>query len=136
MRENYYIRGNDGTKLHPKPSFIIMCFVSAFFLMVTVICAFELAKAYSETPDHVSGSLSTLILFGAITLGLGTYNFVSYFYKAKKMKKLDDGNSQLYVESGKMDEKIRDLENKSADLLNDLKRSIHEFVKKDRLIMK
>ena len=25
---------------------------------------------------------------------------------------------------------------KSADLLNDLKRSIHEFVKKDRLIMK
>ena len=136
MRENYYIRGNDGTKLHPMPSFIIMCFVTAFFLMVTVICAFELAKAYSETPDHVSGSLSTLILFGAITLGLGTYNFVSYFYKAKKMKKLDDENSQLYVESGKMDEKIRDLENKSADLLNDLKRSIHEFVKKDRLIMK
>ena len=136
MRENYYIRGEDGTKLHPKPSFIIMSCVTAFFLMVTVICAFDLAKEYAETPDHVAGSLSALITFGVLTLGLGTYNFCSYFFKTGKMKKIDDENSQLYVESGKMDEKIRDLEDRSAKLLNDLKRSIHEFVKKDRLIMK
>ena len=136
LRENYYVKGKDGTKVHPKPSFIIMSFVVAFFLMVTVICAFDLAKAYAETPDSVGGSLFTLITFGVLALGLGTYNFGSYFFKTKKMKKIDDDNSQLYVESGRMEEKIRDLENKSADLLNDLKRSIHEFVKKDRLIMK
>jgi predicted nuclease with TOPRIM domain len=51
------------------------------------------------------------------------------------MKELEKGNVELYGEFGKMDDKIRELENESSKLTGDIRRFVHEFVRKDRLIM-
>ena len=61
--------------------------------------------------------------------------FVKCLPRILKLKKIDKANEDLYSGSGWMDKKIKDLEKESDELLGDIRRSIHDFVKKDRLIM-
>ena len=48
---------------------------------------------------------------------------------------MQKANSKLYEEVNKIDDKIRDLEKESSKLTGDIRRFIHEFVRKDRRIM-
>ena len=52
-----------------------------------------------------------------------------------KIKKMQKANAELYDEVNKIDDKIRKLEKESSKLTGDIRRFIHEFVRKDRLIM-
>ena len=45
-------------------------------------------------------------------------------------------NAELYDEVNKIDDKISDLERESSKLTGDIRRFIHEFVRKDKLIMR
>jgi len=53
-----------------------------------------------------------------------------------KIRKIDKADEGLYVESGRLDDRIRDLEKSKAKTMSDIRRTIHEFVKKDRKIMR
>ena len=54
----------------------------------------------------------------------------------RRLNKIQNANAALYDEVRKMDDKMRELENESAKLKGDIKRFIHDFVRKDRLIMR
>jgi len=51
----------------------------------------------------------------------------------RKLIKFDKENSELYAEAGKVDEQIKDAEKASSETMNAIRRSIHDFVRKDRL---
>ena len=54
----------------------------------------------------------------------------------RRIKKLEKTNAEFYDETRKLDDKINKLENESSKLTADVRRFIHEFVRKDRLIMR
>ena len=131
MRKDYYIGAAP-----PKNQFLIGWLVIAFWFLVVLICASVSSEAFISGPDYLGGSLTTLAVVFMMWLGMIGYNFLFVYPKVKKAKQIDKENSKLYVESGKMDEQIKDLENESAKLLAGLKKSIHDFVRKDRQRMK
>ena len=47
-----------------------------------------------------------------------------------------DTDAVFYDEARKIDDKIRELENESSKRSGDIRRFIHEFVRKDKLIMR
>ena len=53
-----------------------------------------------------------------------------------KLHNFDKINSKLYAEVGLVEEEIRSLDKKSANILKELRISIHDFVRKDRQIIK
>ena len=75
------------------------------------------------------------VIHVSIFLGLLTYTLVALVPKAVKLKRLDKSNTPLYVEAGKMDEKINALDSEIQKLSAQSRRTIHNFVKKDRAIM-
>ena len=104
--------------------YIIFWFLTAFFVMVA------LAFVY------VIPILPFAIIFGITGLILVVLNNFIYFSSLRKMKELDKGNTELYGEFAKMEDKIRELENESSKLAGDIRRFVHEFVRKDRLKMR
>ena len=54
----------------------------------------------------------------------------------RKIRKMKKANAELYDEVNKIDDKISDLEKESSKLTGDIRRFIHDFVRKDRLIMR
>ena len=52
------------------------------------------------------------------------------------MKKKEKANAELYEKVAKMDDKIRELESESSKHTSDAKSFIHDFVRKDKLIMR
>ena len=55
--------------------------------------------------------------------------------KMIKLRKLDKDNAALFVESGEMDSKINALESEIKKLSGGIRRTIHDFVRKDRAIV-
>lgn len=131
LSENYYETTKSGLKIPPHNSFII---ISVLTVIWSLIVAFFI-YCYVTTPgeDALFGSL--LVLNGLIWIGLALNEFVVFLPKILKIKKINKEDKDLYVESGKLDDRIRDLEKSKAKFMSDIRRSIHEFVKKDRNIM-
>ena len=129
-RKDYYI-----ASAHPIIQFLIGWVGFLFCFLWVLILTVLLAESFFTDPDSV-GSLTGFVI-GEIVflLGVAGCNFLFIYPKVRKIKKLDRENSDLYVESGKVEEKIKYLENESSECLSGLKRSIHEFVRKDRLRM-
>ena len=74
-------------------------------------------------------SIPSLLAF----LGSAGFNLFVVIPKMRKLIKFDKENSELYAEAGKVDEQIKDAEKASSDTMNAIRRSIHDFVRKDRL---
>jgi t-SNARE complex subunit (syntaxin) len=91
---------------------------------------------YSSNPDSLATDLPFVLSFGGITLFFLIFNNLSYFFSMRKIKKMQKANSELYDEVNKIDDKIRELENESSKRSGDIRRFIHEFVRKDKLIMR
>lgn len=53
----------------------------------------------------------------------------------RKMKKREKANAELYYEIGKLDDKIRELEDESSKHASDTGRFVHDFVRKDKIII-
>ena len=136
MRTDYYIVGKDGTLHSPKPQFIIFCCVSAWCLLWTLFFGWGLIDSYAVGREHPEIFLTFLIPTAGALLWSLTYNFIVVFPRMRKLSKFDHANSRYYVEAGAIEDQIKSLENKSANLLKELRISIHDFVRKDRLIMR
>lgn len=129
LSEKYYETTKSGLKIPPHNSFII---ISVLTVIWTLIVAFFI-YCYVNSPEKTFGSL--LVLNGLIWIGLALNEFVVFLPKILKIKKINKEDKDLYVESGKLDDRIRDLEKSKAKFMSDIRRTIHEFVKKDRNIM-
>ena len=134
-RVNYYVRTKGGVMVPPKPSFIL------FSILTAVWALFEsfFVTAFFKTSDleHGPEIFGSLAFFGGLLLTyFAVYAFVICLPKIIKLKKIDQANAELYAEHGWMNKKVKDLEDESARLLGDIRRSIHDFVKKDRRIMR
>lgn len=135
-RTDYYIVGKDGTLHSPKLQFILFSCVSAWFLMWTVFFGWGLMDSYAVGREHPEIFLTFLIPnAGGLLWTLG-YNFIVVFPRMRKLSNFDRANAKYYEEAGKIEEQIKSLEKKSANILKELRISIHDFVRKDRLIMR
>ena len=126
-RKKYYI-----ASASPKNQFVLVWVVNVFWILWVILCSMALIRAYIDEPDSIGVLLGTLITHSVICLAITVYNYLVVYPKVRKVKNLDKENADLYVEAGIMDEKISALENESSDILTGLKRSIHDFVRKDR----
>jgi hypothetical protein len=54
----------------------------------------------------------------------------------RRIKKLEKTNAEFYDETRKLDDKINKLENESSEHMRDIRTFIHDFVRKDRLIIR
>ena len=135
-RNDYYLGAKQGAKESPKMELIIVSVITAFWSLMELFFIVEAVKASlsGNGDDRIFGSLA--FMHGAICIGLLAYTFGYVYPKHKRLKRLDKENSKHYVESGNMDDRMRDLENETEKLKKEIKRSIHDFVKKDRLIMR
>jgi len=133
-RNRYYVGGKNG-KAHPAFEFFAFLFINIQTLVFAVGFGIGLVEAYKANSDATDVFLGFLIFFSAILLGLLAYDLFYLFPKWRKLKKMEKENSKLYVESGRIDRKITALEDESAKLLSEIKRSIHSFVKRDRAVM-
>ena len=117
-------------------AFIVIWVITAIFVLLTIVFAKYMIDDYSSNPDSLDTDLPLVLSFGGITLFFLIFNNLSYFFSMRKIKKMQKANSELYDEVNKIDDKIRELENESSKRSGDIRRFIHEFVRKDKLIMR
>lgn len=96
--------------------FIALCVSTAFFILIAI-------------------AVRSVSLFAVVSLILAGIIIGDYF-RMRKIKKMEKANAQLYEESGKMDDKIRDFEKESSEHIRDIRNFIHDFVRKDKRIMR
>ena len=135
-REENYVKGEFSSKEHPVYTFIVIWVVTGVFTLITLLLAKGLIDAYVSNTDDVSFYLGTVIFFGVISLVFGVGNCLDYFPRLRKIRRFEKANAMLYEEASIMDDKIRNLENESSKLKGNIRRFIHDFVRKDRLIMR
>ena len=135
-RDDYYDRGSFNSREHPIGAFIVAWVFIAFLFLMTIIFAKALIDAYVSNSEYVSTFRGLALFFGITSLVLGAVNCLNYFPRIRKIKRFDKANAKLYEEASIMDDKIRDIENESSKLEGDIRRFIHDFVRKDRLIMR
>ena len=128
--------GEVGSYDENKTAFIAMWVGTAFFMMMTLVFFKYMIDDYSSNPDSLATDLPFVLFFGVISLIFLLINNLSYFLNMIKIKKMQKANAELYDEVNKIDDKIRKLEKESSKLTGDIRRFIHEFVRKDRLIMR
>ena len=117
-------------------AFIVIWVITAILMLLTIVFAKYMIDDYSSNPDSLDTDLPLVLSFGGITLFFLIFNNLSYFFSMRKIKKMQKANSELYDEVNKIDDKIRELENESSKRSGDIRRFIHEFVRKDKLIMR
>ena len=127
--------GEERTYDEPITGFIAMWGGAAVFMLMALVFAKDLINAYVSNSGDADLILPVVIFFGSISLILIVVNILSYYPGRRKIKIMQKANSKLYEEVNKIDDKIRDLEKESSKLTGDIRRFIHEFVRKDRRIM-
>ena len=128
--------GEDTSFDGPVIAFIAMWVGAAFFMIMTFVFVKDLINAYASNSGDADFFLPFAIFFGAISLILIVVNILSYNSSMRKIRKMKKANAELYDEVNKIDDKISDLEKESSKLTGDIRRFIHDFVRKDRLIMR
>ncbi len=128
--------GEDRSYDEPVIAFIAMWVGAAFFMIMTFVFVKDIINAYASNSGDIDFFLPVVIFFGAISLILIVVNILSYSSSMRKIRKMKKANAELYDEVNKIDDKIRDLEKESSKLTGDIRRFIHDFVRKDRLIMR
>ncbi len=116
-------------------AFIVIWVITSIFMLLTIVFAKYMIDDYSSNPDSLATDLPFVLFLGGITLIFLIFNNLSYFFSMRKIRKMQKANSELYDEVNKIDDKIRELENESSKRSRDITRFIHEFVRKDKLIM-
>ena len=134
--EQNYVKNRFSSTEDPIIPFIAIWVATAVFILLTVVFAKDLIHNYASNSDYAATSLAVVIFFGVISLFLVIINCFGYYFEIRKRKDLNKANAELYDEAGKIDDKIRELENESSKLSGDIRRFSHEFVRKDRFIMR
>ena len=135
-RTDYYIIDKDGTLHSPKIRFFVLLGVSAWCLIWTLFFGSAFIKTYASGYEYPEIFATFFIPCAAALLWSLGYNFIVVFPRMRKLHNFDKVNSKLYAEVGLVEEEIRSLDKKSANILKELRISIHDFVRKDRQIIK
>ena len=117
-------------------SYIAMWVLTAFFMLMTYWFAQDLIKAYATNSEGIATIRGIVISCGVVSLVLVVSNHLGMVSSLRRLNKIQNANAALYDEVRKMDDKMRELENESVKLTADVRRFIHDFVRKDRLIMR
>ena len=134
-RSNCYIVRKDGTVRSPKIMFFLLLGISAWALLWAIF--FGSFLIYSKPLDTATVAVSLMFSIPSLLAFLGSagYNLFVVIPKMRKLINFDKENSELYAEAGKVDEQIKDTEKASSETMNAIRRSIHDFVRKDRTKM-
>ena len=116
--------------------YIAMWVLTAFFMLMTFWGSKDLIDAYASNSGFSDTGIGFLVFNGVVSLVLVVSNHLGMVSSLRRLNKIQNANAALYDEVRKMDDKMRELENESAKLKGDIKRFIHDFVRKDRLIMR
>lgn len=128
--------GEDPSFDGPVIAFIAMWIGTAYFMLMTIVFAKYMIDDYSSNPDSLATDLPFVLFFAGISLVFLIFNNLSYFFSMRKIRKMKKANAELYDEARKIDDRIRELEEESSRLSGDIRRFIHDFVRKDRIIMR
>ena len=96
----------------------------------------QIAVDYASHPQFVNIDIGGVIFNGVISLVLVLFNNISFFFNLRKIKESEKAGADLYDKAKNLDDKIRELETESTKLTGDIRRFIHDFIRKDRLIMR
>ena len=140
-QNNIKYEGNNGkggftTKADEIGLLVAFLALSAFFMLMAIVFAKDLTKLYATNSEYISTNLGIIRFCGGISLVLAVVGILGFCLGMRRMKKFEKTNAKLYDEARKLDDKIRELENESAKLTGKIRRFIHDFVRKDKLIMK
>ena len=117
-------------------SYIAMWVLTAFFMLMTFWGIKDLIDAYASNSGFSDTGIGFLVFNGVVSLVLVVSNHLGMVSSLRRLNKIQNANAALYDEVRKMDDKMRELENESAKLTADVRRFTHEFVRKDKLIMR
>ena len=135
LRNDYYLGPKSGPKAPPKATFIILSIVSVFWFFLALIFDVGLIGAVIAGEEYYVVLLVFGIIHTSSFLAVLGYNFIVIAPKMIKLRKLDKDNAALFVESGEMDSKINALESEIKKLSGGIRRTVHDFVRKDRAII-
>ena len=118
--------------------FLLVVFLAAgaFFTMMTRDFAKELIDDYASNSEYVATEFRFVVFLGIISLFFVVGGILFFCSDMRRIKKLEKNNAEFYGEARRIDDKIKALENESSELTGDIRRFIHEFVRKDKLIMR
>lgn len=133
LREDYYIEGKYEEKYPPKPHFVTLWTVTGIFLGTFIIGIISLIVEAVSGGDS-KGFILAMVIFSAIVcIAASGYNYGVVYPKIRMMDRIDSTNAELYRQTGRIDEKIKNIENESDKLLGNIRQDIYEFTKMDRL---
>ena len=92
-------------------AYIALWVCTALFMFITLCFVKSLMDAYVSKPDDVAPFSAMVVFFGVISLVLLIINNVGYYFSRRKIKESVKANAALYAEAGRIDDKIRELEN-------------------------
>ncbi|MCR5327437.1 MAG: hypothetical protein K6E12_01080 [Saccharofermentans sp.] len=128
--------GEDISYDGPIIAYIAMWIGTAYFMLMTLVFAKYMIDDYSSNPDSLATDLPFVLFFAGISLVFLIFNNLSYFFSMRKIRKMKKANAELYDEARTIDDKIRELENESSKHASDTGRFVHDFVRKDKTIMR
>ena len=129
-------KGGFSTKADLIPPLVVFLGAAALFILMTVDFAKDLIDDYASNSEYLASEFRFVMSFGAISLFLVVFGILYFCFEMRRIKKLEKTNAEFYDETRKLDDKINKLENESSKLTADVRRFIHEFVRKDKLIMR
>ena len=126
-RERCYLERN-GSEYSPKLAFV-MCWILAYVLLTITICIVV------ELAANESGAAAGLVaLFGGgMVSGIVMMNLKTNYPRVKMIKELDKNTGELYAESARLGDKIRDLSNDEEKLTIAIRNASNKLVKEDKL---
>ncbi len=114
--------------------FIAFWGLTALFMLMTFDFGKELIEAYASNSEYSATIRGIVIFCGVISLVFLVFNNLSFFFDMRKIKEFKKTNAEFYGEARRIDDKIKALENESSELTGDIRKFIHEFVRKDKLL--
>jgi hypothetical protein len=129
-------KGGFSTKADLIPPLVVFLGAAALFILMTVDFAKDLIDDYASNSEYLASEFRFVMSFGAISLFLVVFGILYFCFEMRRIKKLEKTNAEFYDETRKLDDKINKLENESSEHMRDIRTFIHDFVRKDRLIIR
>ena len=129
-RYEYYFKDQYGIEYSPKSVFNIIWIADVIVFLLTFIGVVSLFLN-----GEVRTALSVVILSCILMIVVAVFNLTLVFPKVKKINEIETTMGELYAESGKITEKIRELDTEADKLTVSIRTSTDNLVKNDRMKM-
>ena len=133
---DFYYYSKYGTKQSPLFIFVLFWVLTSMWLYFAIMCIVGLCDSIASGDDNQGLFIGFAIFFGIFAVGSAAYNMFGVFPRLRKLNLYNAYNKSLYAETNMLDERIKYLEGETEKTSDDIKRSIHEFVRKDKQIVR